>query len=170
MPLPRGSAGKSPRERAGFPDEPSPIVSVIDDDPMMRASLRLALEDLYKVNLYANGTDGIREIDDLTWVVILDVKMADADGFTVYKKLREKDQDLPIIFHSAYQNLKDPYEIINEYRPFGYVNKGDDFAKLLKIVAQAVEHRRRHQHHKGLAVKLKDVQAQMETLRKQLGG
>lgn len=170
MTLQRGTGGKTLRERSAPSDDQRPVVTIIDDDPMMRTSLKMALEDLYKINLCSNGAEGVRIVDEHTWVVILDIKMADADGFTVYNDLRKKDQDLPIIFHSAYQNLKDPYEIINDYRPFGYLTKGDDFSKLLKVVAQAVEQRRRQYHHRGLATKLQSVQSQMETLRRQLGG
>lgn len=170
MPLQRGITSKFLRDSSRSSEENRPVITIIDDDPIMRSSLLLAMEDRYKVNLYASGADGIQAIDEDTWVVILDIKISDGDGFSVYNKLREKDQDLPIIFHSAYQNLKDPYEIINEYRPFGYVTKGDDFAKLLKIVAQAIEQRQRYRYHRGLLTKLQSVQSQMESLRKQLGG
>ncbi len=169
MPLHRGTPGKSLRDRAVHSEEQRAIVTIVDDDPMMRTSLRMAMEDLYKIVLCATGAEGLRTINEDTWVVILDIKMPDTDGFSVCREIRKRDPELPIIFHSAYQNLKDPYEIINEYRPFGYLTKGDDFAKLLRIVAQAVEHRRRHKQHRGLLDKLQTVQSQMESLRKQLG-
>ena len=47
------------------------------------------------------------------------VRMNDADGFVAYKAMRAKDADLPIIFYSAYQDIKDPYEIINWTTPEG---------------------------------------------------
>jgi len=61
--------------------------------------------------------EAIREIDDLTDCVILDVKMPTHDGFWVAKRLRGGQKDVAIILHSAYQDLKDPYEVINEFRP-----------------------------------------------------
>ena len=66
-----------------------------------------------------------------TSVVILDIKMPDRDGFWTYKEIRKRDPDMPIIFNSAFQDLEDPFVIINEYRPFGYMTKSGDLAELL---------------------------------------
>jgi DNA-binding NtrC family response regulator len=59
------------------------------------------------------------------------------DGFWVAQQLRGRQQDVAIIFHSAYQDVKDPYEVINEFRPFGYVVKGESLAALLDLVSNA---------------------------------
>jgi hypothetical protein len=38
----------------------------------------------------------------------------------------------------GHQNVKDPYKVINEHQPFGYVFKDGDIKKLLEAVDTAV--------------------------------
>jgi len=43
-----------------------------------------------------------------------------------------------VIFYSAYQDSKDPYRIINDFRPFAYITKGESIQKLVEAVDLAV--------------------------------
>jgi DNA-binding NtrC family response regulator len=162
-------AALRPSESPSSPAE-LPFVLVVDDDPHMRASLELILSRLYRVQLAASGHDGVALVRDELSAVILDVKMSGIDGFTTYAQMRKLDADLPIIFHSAYQDIKDPYEILNECRPFGYITKGEDHSKLLRTVADAVAQRARMMSYRALQSKLSTVQTQMESLKKRLAG
>jgi DNA-binding NtrC family response regulator len=114
-------------------------VVVIDDDASVRDSLQLLLNAHYDVLLCASARAGVDAVDEKTCAVILDVKMPGEDGFAACNEIRRKVPDIPIIFYSAYQNLKDPYAIINEHRPFGYIVKGgDEVRKLLDVLGTAV--------------------------------
>lgn len=147
----------------------APQVLIIDDDEDLGAALRLTLSRLYRVTVCDNAVAGIKAVSEDTSVIILDIKMAGMDGFTCYSKIREKDPDVPIIFHSAYQDLRDPYRIINEYRPFGYLTKGSELSVLLKTVAEAVAQRERSSRHRSLQRELASVKAKMEALRRKIG-
>ncbi len=144
------------------------LVLVVDDDENMRASLDLVLLRSYRVKTCANGADGVAAISDDVSVVILDVKMSGMDGFATYHAMREKDADLPIIFYSAYQDVKDPYKIINEFRPFGYITKGEDHMAVLESVAAAVEQRGRAMRHRDILSDLGQIQAHMEAIRSRI--
>jgi DNA-binding NtrC family response regulator len=148
--------------------EPLPLVLVVDDDPNIRRSLELLLQPRYRVLSCAGGAEALAVIDETVAVVVLDVKMTGLDGFAAYKEMRAKDRDLPIIFYSAYQDIKDPYEIMNEYRPFGYITKGADHTILLRSVAAAAEQRLRATRHRTLIAELASIEAQMQALRKRL--
>jgi DNA-binding NtrC family response regulator len=156
---------ESPSKPAGLPG-----ILVIDDDPLMRASLDLLLSQSYCVQVAASGPEGVALVRDELSAVILDVKMSGIDGFATYAQIRKLDADLPIIFHSAYQDIKDPYEIINEFRPFGYITKGEDHSMLLRTLAAAVEQRARTSSYRALQSKLSNIQTQMESLKKRLAG
>jgi DNA-binding NtrC family response regulator len=145
-----------------------PLIVVIDDDSSLRVALGMTLNRLYRVQLYANAVDGINGINDDSSVIILDIKMSGMDGFSAYSKIREKDPDIPIIFHSAYQDLKDPYKIINDYRPFGYLTKGAELPVLLRMVSDAVAQRERTSKHRALQHELASLKARMESLQKRL--
>jgi DNA-binding NtrC family response regulator len=149
-------------------EKPLPLVLVVDDDANIRRSLELLFQPRYRVKTCADAAAALGEIDERVAVVVLDVKMTGLDGFAAYKEMRAKDVDLPIIFYSAYQDIKDPYEIMNEYRPFGYITKGTDHTTLLRSVAAAVEQRSRATTHRHLIADLASIEAQMHALRRRL--
>jgi DNA-binding NtrC family response regulator len=120
-----------------------PVVVVIDDDVIVRNSIARVLKATYDVRACADGVHGVLETDKHTSCVILDVRMPRHDGFWVCKQLQNKAPDVPIIFHSAYQDAKAPSQIVDEFHPFGYVVKGEKVGELLSIVAKAVEHTER---------------------------
>jgi CheY-like chemotaxis protein len=114
-------------------------VMVIDDDPVIRETLLLLLDDDYRVIACASAREGVDAVDEHVCAVIVDIKMSREDGFWACTELRKKVPDIPVIFYSAYQDLKDPYAIINDHRPFGYVTKSDDVQQLLDMLAVAVQ-------------------------------
>lgn len=117
-----------------------PIILVIDDDYTVRAALKAILKKKFDVILCADGNEGVAAANCRVLAVILDIKMHGKDGFQTFKEIKERIPDLPIIFHSAYQDLKDPYEIMNDYRPFGYVQKSGSQKELLDIIHSAVKY------------------------------
>ena len=156
------------KERKSAAEPPKPMLLVVDDDPQLREALRLALQPSYRVQLNSTARDAVAAICDELSAVILDTRMPDQDGFATYKEITERDPDLPIIFYSAYQDLKDPYEIMNQYRPFGYITKGDGHLALFRTISAAVAQRIRNTRHRTLRKELSEVREQMNALRRRL--
>ncbi|MCU0663488.1 MAG: response regulator [Myxococcota bacterium] len=126
---------------AGTPSEleaPRPEILIVDDDKNVGEALRLVLGDTYTVTFALTGDEGVASLHKGTRAVVLDVRMRVKDGFDTFIELKKKQPDVPIIFHSAYQDVRDPYEVMNEFRPFGYIKKGDDEV-LRQTIAKAVE-------------------------------
>lgn len=146
--------------RLGKSDSPRPHVLVVDDDPTIRKSLEALLKARYEVVLCASAKEGVAAAHDRVCAAILDVKMGKFDGFWACNEIRRKFPDLPVIFYSAYQDAKDPYDIINEHRPFGYITKDGDVARLLQAVETAV----------SLHQKLLEGRALLESYRKSRAG
>ncbi len=147
---------------AAFGDRPT--IVVVDDDGLVRESLETVLKDKYHVRTCPTGLEAVRTIDNETSCVILDVKMPTHDGFWVSRQLRKQSPDIPIIFHSAYQDLKDPYQIINDYHPFGYVVKGDTLSTLLVLIANAVRHSERMREGRRTIARLREAREQVREL------
>lgn len=124
------------------PTEDKVKVLVVDDDPLVLTALKMILGKIYSVLTADSGAKGVSLLDTEVHAVILDVKMQGMDGFETYAEMRAVNANVPIIFHSAYQGVRDPYDVINEFRPFGYVQKGQGDDALVRIVARAVEHYR----------------------------
>ena len=141
-----------------------PVVLVIDDDAGIRSSLETILKEKYDVRTCADALEGVRAADKNTSCIILDVRMPTHDGFWVCKHLRRRAPDVPIIFFSAYQDVKDPYEIINEFHPFGYVVKGDTLSTLLVLVAGAVKHSERLKEGRQTVERLREARKQMKVV------
>ncbi|AUX38984.1 uncharacterized protein SOCE26_003660 [Sorangium cellulosum] len=126
------------RRKSSAPPEaeaPRPTVLVIDDDAAARDALHFVLQDKYEVLRCASATEGLEAFHDGVCVVILDVKMEVHDGFWACDELRKKQPDIPIIFYSAYQDIKDPSKVIIEHQPFDYVVKDGD----LKRISTAID-------------------------------
>ena len=78
------------RDTTPEPAEPSADVLLVDDDPSLRALLKVSLEGQdYRVTTAANGREGVetawRERPDL---IVLDGNMPEMDGFEALKRLR----------------------------------------------------------------------------------
>lgn len=94
---------------------------VVDDEPNIRdllaSSLRFAGYDVLSAG---DGTEALRlataEKPDL---IILDVMLPDMDGFTVTRKLRSSGIDMPILFLTAKDDIRDKVE--------GLQAGGDDY-------------------------------------------
>jgi DNA-binding response OmpR family regulator len=86
-------------------------ILVVDDEPDIRRLVCEALEASgYDVQNAADGTQAVRLASQyLPDLVLLDVMMPMADGFVVYKRLREKPAELrcPIIFLTARREIDD---------------------------------------------------------------
>ena len=78
-------------------------ILIVEDDYNFGSILRDYLTlNSYKVVLATNGKDGYNKCfsDDFD-LCILDVMMPYKDGFTLAKEIREKKEDLPIVFLTA---------------------------------------------------------------------
>ena len=147
-------------------DEASrPRIVVVDDDPSMRDAIGFLLQDDYDVTLCETADAGVAAVDDDTAAAILDVKMKGHDGFWACKHIREKQALLPVIFFSAYQDVKNPYEIINLYQPFGYVIKGDDLGDLIAMISRAVDYHRLVRRNKKIIDRLDRAQSELQKRR-----
>ncbi|MCB1188856.1 MAG: SpoIIE family protein phosphatase [Leptospiraceae bacterium] len=139
-----------------------PLVMVVDDNYVTICSLEAILLPQYRVVLCIDGNEGIKKITKDVYAVILDIKMHGMDGFETFLKIKEKSPNVPIIFYSAYQELKDPFYVMNRYRPFGYIKKGTVATVLLDTVASAVEFYKSTLHNELLIKELAEAKESLE--------
>lgn len=86
-------------------------ILIIEDDPAVRDSLRdLFTENQYKIYQAKDGLEGINiaENEDID-IIICDIMLPEADGYTVLNTLRENDntRDIPFIFLTAKSEMSD---------------------------------------------------------------
>ncbi len=116
-----------------------PVVLVIDDDESIRRGLGRILSKKYQVLTADSGHEGLDLLSNQIYCVVLDVKMKKMDGFETFPKLKEKCPDVLIIFYTAFQSEHDLREVINKFKPEGYVEKGRDINFLEHLIENAVK-------------------------------
>ncbi len=101
-------------------------ILVVDDEMELIELVKIRLEsDGHEVIIANSGLDGLSkaaiESPDL---IILDIGMAEMDGYTMLQKLREDEalKDTPVIMLTAYAKMKSLFEMegISDYivKPF----------------------------------------------------
>lgn len=139
-----------------------PLLLIIEDDSYLREALEFYFQKHYSVLVCTNGEEGINAITAEVHAILLDIRMQGKSGFETFQELKKKYSEIPIIFYSAYQDLKDPFEIINEYRPFAYIQKGEGFNKLAIVVESAVKYYSQIYKNKLLLEELKTLNETLE--------
>lgn len=78
-------------------------ILVIDDEPLIRKTVRLTCEkEGYVVQECANGADAIREVESFKPdLILLDLMLPDISGFDVCRDLRRRGSKVPIVILSA---------------------------------------------------------------------
>jgi CheY-like chemotaxis protein len=116
------------------------LVLIIDDEQELVEYLQEILESLeldIEVIVAFGGIEGIgkikQHIDELD-LVFIDMMMPDADGMTVYEKIRELSNDLKVIFMSGFplaELSNDPY-VFFLHKKFGI----NDVENILEKISQ----------------------------------
>ena len=78
-------------------------VVLVEDEENLNALIKAYLEKSgYNVICYLNGEDAIRNINIKAHLWILDIMLGgDVNGFDIIKKIREQNEEIPVIFTSA---------------------------------------------------------------------
>lgn len=115
-------------------------ILLVEDDPNFGTVLKdyLAMND-YNVTHAKNGMEGFEKFkkDDFD-LCILDVMMPYKDGFTLAKEIREKNEDIPIIFLTAKAMKED---VLKGYKVGAddYLNKPFDSEVLLMKIKAIIQ-------------------------------
>jgi DNA-binding NtrC family response regulator len=150
---------------SGTGTEGKPLIMVVDDDRAVIESLEQLFARQYRVLACSSAVQALAALNEEVSAVILDVKMRDHDGFWASEEIRKKNAHIPIIFYSAYQDLKKPLDIINHYQPFGYVAKGKDPKLLLATLEKAIGYYRVISENKKTVEDLKRLRARLQRLK-----
>ena len=94
---------------------------VVDDEPNIRDLLASSLRFAgFEVTTAADGNGALHGVDDAEPdLIVLDVMLPDMDGFTVARRLRERDITTPILFLTARDDMADKVQ--------GLTVGGDDY-------------------------------------------
>jgi two-component system NtrC family response regulator len=115
-------------------------ILIIDDEVKLSALLARILEmEGYHISQAANAKSGIRiiEQEDIR-VVLSDVKLPDANGVELVKKIKQIKPYIEVINLTAYGSISDGVLAIKN-GAFDYLTKGNDNEKILPLVSKAMD-------------------------------
>ena len=126
-------------------------ILIIDDEAEVRRSVGMILRyDDYEVLAASSGPEGIamaeREAPDL---VFLDIKMPGMDGLEVLQKLRQANENLPVVIISGHGTVSTAVEA-TKAGAFDFIEKPPSSEKLLVSIRNALERTRLSDENKSL--------------------
>jgi DNA-binding NtrC family response regulator len=128
-----------------FP-EPSPNILVVDDERMIRWTLRAAFEDAGGVVEEAADLAEAREKLTTGWpdLLVLDLKLPDGSGMDLLAEIKVQDAHLPVLIITAFGSLKGAV-VAMQAGAFDYLAKPFELDDLLLKASRALEQRRLRQ-------------------------
>jgi two-component system nitrogen regulation response regulator GlnG len=116
-------------------------VLLVDDDPVMildQLTHALGPQGM-RIDAVRTAQEGLRQIAaELPDVILLDVHLPDLSGLEAYKRIRQLDGRIPVIFITWAANAATAIEAMKE-GAYDYLFKPLDLAQLRVVVTQAVE-------------------------------
>lgn len=126
-------------------------ILIIDDEEKLRSLLtRIIQAEGFEVQEAADAKTGLMALEKQSFDVILcDVKLPDAHGVELVKKIKELTPTAEVILLTAYGNIPDGVRAI-QHGAFDYITKGDDNNKILPLIHRAIEKKQLRQRIENL--------------------
>lgn len=126
-------------------------VIIIEDDAEVLEAYQQTLELAgLAVAAFRSPTRALAQIDrDCPAVLLSDVRMPEADGFTVLEKVRAIDPEIPVVLISGHADISMATRAIR-LGAFDFVEKPADPDYVIELVKRALAHRRLVLSHRDL--------------------
>ncbi len=118
-----------------------PVVLVVDDDPGVRESFRLILEDYYDVIDVPDGASALDAIRaSAVDLVLLDIRLPGMDGIEVLERIKAVDEGIEVILVTAVKTVRTAVAAM-KLGAFDYLTKPFEEDELLSLSRRALERR-----------------------------
>ena len=129
---------------------PAPTILVVDDEQLIRWSLKDRLSDEgYRVVEAATAAAAIARGEEGVDLLLLDYKLPDGDGLQVLKKLKERDPDILVILLTAFSTIETAVEAM-KHGAYHFANKPFNLDEIVLLVEKALETTRLRREVKAL--------------------
>lgn len=116
------------------------LVFIVDDEQAISKLLSYWIKDKwkYEVEIFANGEDVLKKLHLKPDIVLLDIMLPGLDGLETLKRIKQLDQDLPVIMLSAQGSIEVAVESLR-LGAFDYFAKPIDLQKLEPALRNAIK-------------------------------
>jgi DNA-binding NtrC family response regulator len=112
-----------------------PIVLIVDDEPSVRNTLELLLNEDYETASVSNGMEAVEVVKTIPVdLVLMDINLPIMDGFEAFKKIKEVDSEVGVVVISASDSAKQAVQAL-KMGAYDYITKPfetDDLLTKLK--------------------------------------
>jgi two-component system, cell cycle sensor histidine kinase and response regulator CckA len=127
-----------PKRASSAPLGKGELILVVDDEPMILATMRIMLEENgYRILTANDGEEGLQEFRlaaGKVGAVILDMMMPKMDGPTTLKAIRDLDASIPVILASGLAN-PDRIALVQSLGASGFLQKPYSDVEVLEALA-----------------------------------
>src|SRR6266571_716784 len=118
-----------------------PVILVVDDDPGVRESFRLILEDHYHVVDVPDGPSALEVVRaSPVDLVLLDIRLPGMDGIEVLERIKAIDERIEVILVTAVKTVRTAVAAM-KLGAFDYLTKPFEEDELLSLSRRALERR-----------------------------
>jgi DNA-binding NtrC family response regulator len=88
------------------PEQPSRILLVDDEEPLLRATTRMLAFSGYQVTAFTSAAAALKQLSSDRYDAMLsDIRMPGMDGIQLLRAAREHDLDLPVVLITGTPDL-----------------------------------------------------------------
>jgi DNA-binding NtrC family response regulator len=121
-----------------------PAILVVDDDPGVRESFRLILEDHYDVVDVPDGPSALEAVRAAPVdLVLLDIRLPGMDGIEVLERIKAIDERVEVILVTAVKTVRTAVAAM-KLGAFDYLTKPFEEEEVVAVVRRALERRALH--------------------------
>ncbi len=118
-----------------------PVVLVVDDDPGLRESFRVILEDEYEILDVPDGLQALELIRSCQVdLVLLDIRLPGMDGIEVLERIKALDDQVEVILVTAVKTVRTAVAAM-KLGAFDYLTKPFEEDEVLSVIHRALEKR-----------------------------
>ena len=116
------------------------LVYLVDDEQAISKLLSYWLKEKwgYDIEVFGNGEEALKKLYQKPDLVLLDIMLPGMDGLEILKKIKQVDENLPVIMLSAQGKIEVALESL-KYGAYDYFPKPIDLQKLEPAVKNAIK-------------------------------
>ena len=116
------------------------LVFIVDDEQAISKLLSYWVKDKWKydVEIFSNGEDALKKLNLRPDIILLDIMLPGLDGIETLKRVKQYDENLPVIILSAQGSIEVAVEAL-KFGAFDYFSKPIDMPRLEPALKNAIK-------------------------------